>query len=63
MSSKLQNLLGKDPVTTICGLVAILFAGAAMLFGKCSFDQFMYAISVIAAGWGLIKAKDSNKEQ
>lgn len=62
MTDKLTNILGKDPVTTICGLLAIGFAGAALLFGKCSFEQFMSAVSVIAAGWGLIKAKDSSKE-
>lgn len=59
----LKTILGDDPATTVCGLIAISFAGVALIFGKCSFEQFLQAMGAIAAGWGLIKARDSKKKE
>lgn len=60
--NKLKEFFSHDTTTTICGLVAIVFSGLALLIGKATFEQFLYAVGTIAAGWGLIRAKDSDKE-
>jgi type IV secretory pathway VirB2 component (pilin) len=59
--NKIREFLGCDIKTTLFGLVGIIFAGIALIFGKLNFEQFMMLLGLLGVGGGLIAARDSRK--